>query len=101
MNAFLYLLNPILNDLKLPMESSLNHLCDQVNHLAELIAAEVACEYKEFKEFIVNKNAEIVNEFRRKANHFINNMLECEIKGVSYQKLDFDRKIDQTKLTEL
>ncbi len=43
MNAFLYLLNPILNDLKLPMESSLNHLCDQVNHLAELIAAEVAC----------------------------------------------------------
>ncbi len=38
-NAFLYLLNPILNDLKLPMETTLNHMCDQVNHLAELIAA--------------------------------------------------------------
>lgn len=28
-------------------------------------------------------------------------MLECEIKGVTYQKLDFDRTIDQKKLTEL
>jgi hypothetical protein len=42
-----------------------------------------------------------VHEFRRKANQFINNLLECEIKGVSYQKLDFDRKIDQSKLTAL
>jgi hypothetical protein len=99
MNTFLYLLNPILNDLKLPMEVSVNHLCDQVNHLAELIANEVACEYKEFKEFIISKNSEVVNEFRRKANHFLNNILECEVKGVSYQKLDFDRRIDQTKLT--
>ena len=49
MNSFLYLLNPVLNELKLPMETSLNHLCDHVNHLAELIAAEVACEYREFK----------------------------------------------------
>lgn len=83
------------------MESSLNNLCDQVIHLAELIAAEVACEYKEFKEFIVNKNSEIVHEFRRKANQFLHNILESEVKGVSYQKLDFDRRIDQTKLTEL
>lgn len=42
---------------------------------------------------------EIVNEFRRKAHIFLQQMLECEIKGVTYQKLDFDRKIDQKTLT--
>jgi hypothetical protein len=39
------------------METSLTHLCDHVNHMAELIAAEVAGDFKEFKEYIINKNA--------------------------------------------
>lgn len=49
LNSFLYLLNPILNDLKSPMESSLSHLCYHINHMAELIAGEVAGEFKEFR----------------------------------------------------
>lgn len=46
LNSFLYLLTPILNDLKSPMESTLDHLCDHINHIAELIAGEIASEFK-------------------------------------------------------
>lgn len=76
-------------------------MCDHVNHMAELIAGEVSGEFKEFREYIVAKNLEIVNVFRKKANSFLSDMLECEVKGVTYQKLDFDRRIDHKKLTEL
>jgi hypothetical protein len=31
------------------MESALNNLCDNLTHLIELIAEEVAYEYREFK----------------------------------------------------
>lgn len=41
MNTFLYLVNPILNDLKLPMELKLNTLTDVVIHLADLISEEL------------------------------------------------------------
>lgn len=49
MNSFLFLLTPILNNLKFPMELSLNHLCDNVNRMAELVASEASGDFKEFK----------------------------------------------------
>jgi hypothetical protein len=38
MDSFLYLITPLLNDLKNPMERSLSNLCDNMNHMSELIS---------------------------------------------------------------
>jgi hypothetical protein len=42
MNSFLYLINPLLNDLKLPMQSSLTSICDSMNHMSEVLSDETA-----------------------------------------------------------
>ena len=77
MNTFLYLVNPILNDLKLPMELKLSTLTDVVVHLADLISEELLGEYKGLREYLMNKVTDILMEYRKKANVYLVNMLEC------------------------
>ena len=49
MDSFLYLITPLLNDLKHPMERSLSNLCDNMNHMSELISEEVSFDFVKLK----------------------------------------------------
>jgi hypothetical protein len=66
----------------MPMIQALTALVDHITHMAEIIINEVAFEYARFKDFLNNQVQEIIVQYKRKCNMFLENMLESEIKGI-------------------
>lgn len=76
-SAFLFLLHPLIHQLKTPIELTLNNIYDNLLHIAELITQEIAHEYVEFREYLLDKITGILNRHRKQSRDFMEAMMEC------------------------
>lgn len=78
-SAFLFLLHPLISQLRTPIEVTLNNIFDSLMHIVELITSEIAHEYVEFREYLNDKIGSILNKYRRNSREFVESMMECEM----------------------
>lgn len=78
-SAFLYLLHPLLESLRLPIQESINNVYDELMHIVELIMSEVSYEYVELKQNIIEKVQNILGRYRRNSREFIGCLMEAEL----------------------
>lgn len=64
-SAFLYLLHPLIHQLKTPIELTLNNVFDSLMHIVEMITSELSHEFFEFREYINDKISSILNRYRK------------------------------------
>lgn len=94
-SAFLYLLHPLLNSLKLPIEESLNHIYDEIMHIVDLISKEVAFGYGQLGDYITQKVQSILNKHRRNCREFFENIMQAQLNYIYTNNPDYDKYLNQ------
>lgn len=95
-SAFLSLLNPLIQKLRFPLEQTLTNVYDSLLHIADLIIADVAHEYTEFREHVNSLVGQILHKHKKMSESFLDTMMEAEVNYVYTNSPAFELMINSS-----